>query len=99
MQSPKNYILIDDTKQVKKLGEKHPVPIEVFPQALKYVSKELEKLGANEIIFRGMSENENSILHVKFNEINSDLEKQIKSITGVIESGLFFGYNVEVIKS
>ena len=99
LQSPKNYILIDSTKVVKKLGEGHPIPIEVFPKALKYVSSELEKLGAYEIIFKGMSENQNSILHVRFNDISKDLEKQIKSITGVIESGLFIGYNVEVIKS
>ncbi len=99
LQSPKNYILIDSTKVVKKLGESHPIPIEVFPKALKYVSSELEKLGAYEIIFKGMSENQNSILHVRFNDISKDLEKQIKSITGVIESGLFIGYNVEVIKS
>ena len=99
LQSPKNYILIDSTKVVKKLGESHPIPIEVFPKTLKYVSSELEKLGAYEIIFKGMSENQNSILHVRFNDISKDLEKQIKSITGVIESGLFIGYNVEVIKS
>ena len=99
LQSPKNYILIDSTKIVQKLGESHPIPIEVFPKALKYVSSELEKLGAYEIIFKGMSENQNSILHVRFNDISKDLEKQIKSITGVIESGLFIGYNVEVIKS
>ena len=99
LQSPKNYILIDSTKVVKKLGESHPIPIEVFPKALKYVSSELEKLGAYEIIFKGMSENQNSILQVRFNDISKDLEKQIKSITGVIESGLFIGYNVEVIKS
>jgi ribose 5-phosphate isomerase len=26
------------------------------------------------------------------------MEKKIKNITGVIESGLFIGYNVEVVK-
>lgn len=99
LQSPKTYILIDSTKDVEKLGQNTPVPIEVFPKALKYVSSELEKLGAYEIIYKGMSENGNSILHVRFNEIYNELEKQIKSITGVIESGLFIGYNVEVIRS
>ena len=35
---------------------------------------------------------------MRFENITKELEKQIKSITGVIESGLFINYNVEVIK-
>ena len=99
LQSPKTYILVDQSKIVQKLGEKHPVPIEVFPSAMKYVSEELKKLGAYDTIFRGMTENDNAIIDAKFNEIDEKLEKSIKQITGVIESGLFLGYNVEVIKS
>lgn len=97
--SPITYILVDDTKFVNKLGEKHPVPVEVFPSALKYVASELKKLGAVETTFRGMTENQNSILDTKFENIDEDLEKKIKQIPGVIESGLFMGYNVEVIRS
>src|ERR1700761_7497001 len=44
--SPVNYILVDESKKVDKLGSKFPVPIEVFPQALLHVEAELEKLGA-----------------------------------------------------
>src|ERR1700761_6364889 len=44
--SPVNYIIIDESKKVDKLGSKFPVPIEVFPQALLHVEAELEKLGA-----------------------------------------------------
>ncbi len=97
--SPITYILVDDTKFVDKLGEKHPVPIEVFPTALEYVSSELMKLGATETVFRGMSENQNAILDTRFEEINEKLEKKIKQIPGVIESGLFIGYKVEVIRN
>lgn len=97
LNSPINYILIDQTKFVKKLGEKHPVPVEVFPQALEYVSRKLEELGATETIFRGMTENQNAILDVRFEKIDNKLEAKIKNITGVIESGLFMGYNVEII--
>lgn len=97
LNSPINYILIDQTKFVKELGEKHPVPIEVFPQALEYVSRKLEELGATETIFRGMTENQNAILDVRFEKIDNKLEAKIKNITGVIESGLFMGYNVEII--
>ena len=97
LNSPINYILIDQTKFVKKLGEKHPVPVEVFPQALEYVSRKLEELGATETIFRGMTENQNAILDVRFEKIDNKLEAKIKNITGVIESGLFMGYNVEIM--
>lgn len=97
LNSPTNYILIDQTKFVKELGEKHPVPVEVFPQALEYVSRKLEELGATETIFRGMTENQNAILDVRFEKIDNKLEAKIKKITGVIESGLFMGYNVEII--
>ncbi len=96
--SPITYILVDNTKMVDYLGQKCKVPIEVFPQALKYVSKELEKLGATEITYRGFTENNNGILDVKFDKIEKRLEKQVKSITGVIESGLFLEYkNIEII--
>lgn len=97
LNSPINYILIDQTKFVKELGEKHPVPVEVFPQALEYVSRKLEELRATETIFRGMTENQNAILDVRFEKIDNKLEAKIKNITGVIESGLFMGYNVEII--
>ncbi len=97
LNSPINYILIDQTKFVKELGEKHPVPVEVFPQALEYVSRKLEEFGATETIFRGMTENQNAILDVRFEKIDNKLEAKIKNITGVIESGLFMGYNVEII--
>lgn len=95
--SPITYILADKSKFVKKLGEKCKVPIEVFPDAIKYVSEELKKLGASDITYRGMTENNNGILDVKFEKIYKELEKEIKEITGVIESGLFLGYNIEII--
>ena len=65
------------------------------------------KLGAVECILRSgkgkdgpiITENNNLILDVKFLNIDSKLEKKIKLIPGVIESGLFIGYkNIEIIK-
>ena len=95
--SPITYILVDKSKLVNNLGEKHPIPVEVFPSAMKYVANELTKLGATETIFRGMTENNNAILDTKFKKITEELEKQIKIISGVIESGLFINYKVEII--
>jgi ribose 5-phosphate isomerase A len=103
--SPLNYIIVDDTKLVDKLGSKFPVPIEVFPQALLHVERELNLLGATEIVLRLaggkdgpiITENGNLLLDVHFDEIDNDMEHKIKSITGVIESGLFINYNIEVL--
>ncbi len=100
-----NYIIVDDSKLVNNLGTNFPVPIEVFPESLLYVEKELNELGLKSLNLRFakgkdgplITENGNFILDAKFNEINNDLERQIKSVTGVIESGLFINYNVEII--
>ena len=100
-----SYIIVDDSKMVTKLGSNFPVPVEVFPQALLYVEKELQQLGANSILLRPakgkdgpvITENGNMILDCKFDEIGSTMERDIKSITGVIESGLFIGYNLQIL--
>ena len=45
----------------------------------------------------GIENFNNVILDTKFVEIYDALEEDIKSITGVIESGLFMEYPIEVI--
>ena len=105
--SKKVYILADSTKFVNKLGEKFCVPVECFPESINFIQEELYKIGALECNLRKgkgkdgpiVTENNNLILDVKFSNIDKDLEQKLKSITGVIETGLFIGYdNVEIIK-
>ncbi len=104
--SPITYILIDNSKRVSYLGEKNKVPVEIYPDAINYVKEELIKLNAKEITVRQavnkagpvITENGNLILDVSFKSITQTLEKRIKSISGVLESGLFIGYNVEIIE-
>lgn len=105
--SSKVYILADSTKYVDHLGKNYMIPVECFPESIKYVKQELMKLGADECILRSgkgkdgpiITENNNFILDVKFLNIEENLEKDIKLIPGVIESGLFIGYkNVEILK-
>lgn len=99
------YILVDKTKLVKKLGENFAIPVECYPGCLNYVKEELLILGAKSVEIRKaekkdgpiITESGNIILDARFDEISEHLEKDIKSITGVIESGLFIGYPVEVI--
>lgn len=99
------YILVDESKKVEKLGTKFSIPVECYPESINYVKEELLMLGAKEIQVRKavakdgpvFTENNNIILDAKFDEIEESLEKDIKSITGVIESGLFIGYNLEIM--
>jgi ribose 5-phosphate isomerase A len=101
----KTYILVDQSKLVSRLGEKFPVPIEVLPVALHLVERELVRLGVVDMALRPaggkdgpvISEHGNLILDVRFREIHQSLETEIKAITGVIESGLFMGYPVELL--
>ena len=103
--SPVTYILIDESKKVDKLCSKFKVPVECYPEAINYIKEELIKLGGSEIEARKamgkdgpiITENNNVILDVRFERITKELEKEIKAIQGVIESGLFIDYNVEII--
>ena len=103
--SPVNYIIVDDSKMVDKLNTHFPIPVEVFPAALLHVEAELKKLNADSIVIRPakgkdgpvITENNNLILDCYFDEVGDNLELDIKAITGVIESGLFIGYNLEIM--
>ena len=101
----KTYILVDESKLVKKLGTNFPVPVEIFPGSLTYVESALQELNVTDIALRMakgkdgpiITENGNFLLDVRFDDIKPDYEQRIKSITGVIDSGLFIGYNVEIL--
>lgn len=103
--SGKTYILVDGSKLVDRLGSRFPIPIEVFPGALNLVESELHRLGATEIALRQgagkdgpvLTENGNFIIDARFSYIDPSLEQNLKCITGVIETGLFIGYNVEIV--
>ncbi|MCA9332393.1 ribose 5-phosphate isomerase A [Candidatus Saccharibacteria bacterium] len=101
------YIAIDKSKLVKNLGEKFAVPVEVHPDALNTVQTELKRLKPAGIDLRQavakdgpvITENGNLILDVKFNKITDDMEQKLKSIVGVIETGLFIGYKPKIVLS
>ena len=103
--SPQTYILVDPSKKVERLGAKFPIPIEIFPEALTYVEDRLQRLNPGEIKLRMgqgkdgpiITENGNMILDVWMDYIPKNTESTLKSITGVLESGLFMNYKVEVL--
>jgi ribose 5-phosphate isomerase A len=93
-------IIVDSSKLVKRLGETRGVPLEVIPMAWKLVKIRLEKKGAKAILREGsgkagpvITDNGNFILDAHFPEISNPeaLERELKFIPGVIESGLFVG--------
>lgn len=105
------YILVDKSKIVGEFDFNDSdndltIPIEVLPQAVNSVKEALEDLGAERTILRKaekkdgpvITENGNVILDTKFINIYDGLEEDIKSIVGVVESGLFMDYSVEIIK-
>ena len=44
-----------------------------------------------------ITDNGNPILHVTFEKIEKDFEEKIRRIDGVLESGLFIGYPIEIV--
>jgi ribose 5-phosphate isomerase A len=101
----KFVIIVTADKLVKKLGEKFPVPIAVLPETIDLVSADLRSIGATEIVERAatgkagqiFTEQGYVVLDCRFPELTKKLEQEIKLITGVIESGLFFELASEVL--
>ena len=98
-------VIVTDDKLVDRLGSKFPVPVEVVPNAVPYVTAELAKLGGHSIEVRQsdkkygpvITENGNVVIDVRFDSITPDYEVKIKSIVGVVESGLFVGAASQVL--
>lgn len=100
------YILVDDSKFVENICDKFPIPVETTPQAINYVRQAMFTMGAESIVLRlakgkdgpVITESGNVILDATFRNVDENLEKKLKSIVGVIETGLFIGYNVVIEK-
>jgi ribose 5-phosphate isomerase A len=92
--SKRVVIIVDETKLVERLGMKTVIPVEVIPLAVPRVLLQLpgahirEKNGQTFI-----TDNGNIILDWKRDPIEDPaaLEKQLKSMTGVVDSGIFAG--------
>ncbi len=95
--SKKIIFLVQNKKFVSKLGINCPVPVEISPFAVNFVSNYLKKInGIPEVRkdlrgFPVFTENGNIILDTTFKELMDppSLEKEIKIQAGVIEVGLF----------
>ncbi|WP_394219317.1 ribose 5-phosphate isomerase A [Halobacillus trueperi] len=101
----KTYILVDESKHVEKLGEKFAVPLEVDPRAVHLVETGLQTFDCEHVQLRMatakdgpvLTEAGNVLMDVRFAHIPDTLEKELSAIPGVIETGLFIGYSVEIL--
>jgi ribose 5-phosphate isomerase A len=98
VQAKKFIIIVDESKIVRQLGQKFPVPIEVVAPALPYVLKQLKNLGAEPVIRTGtgkmgpvISELGHIIVDAKFGPIADPtlLDRQLNAIPGILGHGLF----------
>jgi len=97
-------IIVDEGKLVERLGSRAPVPVEVLPFARDLVAGTLADMGGNpRVRLAGgevfVSDNGNHILdwHVDPIQEPGKLEHRLKSITGVVDSGIFAGITDRVI--
>jgi len=99
--SSRNFVIIVDWRKMSsQLGDKWRagIPVEIIPTALKPLMKRLNDLGGKPVLRMAkakmgpvVTDNGNFIIDVDFGKINApdELQFQLKSLTGVVDSGLF----------
>jgi len=94
--SDRVVIIVDESKLVDRLGKRTVIPIEVIPLAVPRVLLLLQQPGgAAHVRERDgrplISDNGNNIVDWNHGTIDdpTTLEKQLKAITGVVDSGIF----------
>lgn len=95
----KEFVVVaDETKLVEKLGTDCPVPVEVLPFALATAMADIKALDGKPLLRESkgkvgavVTDNGNYIVDVDFGPITDteELNRQLKLIPGVIETGLF----------
>jgi ribose 5-phosphate isomerase A len=99
-------VVVDESKVVARLGVKWPVPVEVLAIALRPVERALERLGAKPQVRTGngkdgpvITDLGNLVVDAKFDGIDDPaaLARELDSIPGLVEHGLFVGLADEVL--
>ncbi len=102
--SKKEIIVVDESKLVKLLGTKAPVPVEVLKFAWNTCKKSLEQLNSKPILRSKnqdyyVTDNNNYILDCRFEGIAKpeELDLKLNNIPGVVENGLFLNLTDTVV--
>ena len=91
-------IVVDETKLSKHLGGRQAVPLEILPMAQRSVQIRVTKMGGRAKLREGsgkvgpvITDNGNFILDADFGRIENAarLERRLKAVPGLIETGLF----------
>ena len=104
-------IIVDSRKLVEKLGESFPLPVEIAIFGWKRTFEEIKRMGIkwnfNEIILRKaqsklgpvVTDNNNFIIDIKLDPISdpNNLNTELLSIAGILETGLFVKPATKVI--
>ncbi len=99
--------IVDYTKLVSRLGEKHPVPVEVLPEALLLVYRRIKELGLRADIRKSrggkygvvVSDTRGIIIDVHLDKPFDvvKLDRALHEIPGVVGTGFFIGLADKVI--
>ena len=102
--SKKVIIVVDESKIVKRLGIDNPIPVEIIKFGWGATRRTLKDLGCTTELrtITGeayITDNSNYIVDCDFGKIDEPelLEKEINSVPGVVENGLFVDLVDEVI--
>ena len=88
--SREEIIIADERKLVKKFS--FPLPVEVAKFGWKRTADKLSSLNLKPELRHGfITDNGNYVLDCKYENIDYEMEKEINSIPGVVENGLFIG--------
>jgi ribose 5-phosphate isomerase A len=92
--SKRVVIIVDDRKMVERLGTKTVIPLEVIPLAVPRILSQLKDARIREKNGQPfISDNSNTILDWNHGPIENPaaLEKELKMMTGIVDSGIFAG--------
>ncbi len=100
-------IVVDETKMVQNLNKSFPLPVEVLPNAWKYVKDRILEINGCSTLRMAtkkagpvVTDQGNLILDVLFNDgikNPKDIERSINNIPGVLENGLFVDITDKVL--
>ncbi len=89
-------IVVEESKLVDQLGTRTPIPVEVIPLAEQLVISALGKIGGEPKVRlqnggRFRSDNGNHVVDWHYGPVDdpAGLEAQLKSMSGVVDSGIF----------
>jgi ribose 5-phosphate isomerase A len=101
--SKQEIIIVDEAKLVKTLGTRSPLPIEVARFGHALTARNIRSLGCIPELKGGdkpfVTDNGNYVYNCRFEKIDEpySLDRKIKNIPGVVETGLFLGLATKAV--